>query len=613
MAIVSCPECQKKLKVADTSIGKKVKCSCGNIFVAQESAAAVTPAVEPTPEKVFVSCTECGAKLKVGTGSLGKKMKCPKCAAVFVANLPEEAPPPMPKAPVPPTIDEDEDAPVKAKAKAKAKDDEDDLFAFAQSESGGEDKDESLSGLDDDAPPPPKVKAVTKVDDDDDEEEAPKAKPKAKKLDDDDDDDDKPKSKGKKPPPPSSGKKDEPLKYPSRILVNLLVFLMLLGFIGAFAGVLFVERKMLVDYGWPAEGKIEKPRKGPNPQVNNKKGGEEDKNKVGDREKTERDWLTEYRKTPPKEKFVSAELAHEAGVSAFAFAPTSASLVTVAGSSEKEGVKIWDLKDRTSKAIDVAIPTNRAVAAVSPSGELLAIGRDKDKEGKELEVKVLKTDGSEVKSLTWPSEIPLNKEPMALRFTSDGKFLTLLVRDQAKGFEARSWDTTDWKEKQIDVQAKFGHAFFSHSGDLLYECANPGGVITIREIATDKTRTVQLKTTANWEDRATPDDKYYLNTKGGSASNELQLVKLEDGSSEKLGQENADVSRVQFSKDGKYLLYTVANATVKLIDLESKKQVWTAPSSATTYAFSPGGVFVARSEKSGVQLLAIDDLNSGKP
>ena len=33
------------------------------------------------PEKVYVGCTQCGAKLKVATTSLGKKMKCPKCGA----------------------------------------------------------------------------------------------------------------------------------------------------------------------------------------------------------------------------------------------------------------------------------------------------------------------------------------------------------------------------------------------------------------------------------------------------------------------------------------------------------------------------------------------------
>ena len=47
MAIVSCPECGKKLKIADTSIGKKVKGPCGHVFVA-EGDAAPTPAPAAT-------------------------------------------------------------------------------------------------------------------------------------------------------------------------------------------------------------------------------------------------------------------------------------------------------------------------------------------------------------------------------------------------------------------------------------------------------------------------------------------------------------------------------------------------------------------------------------
>src|SRR5687767_4700160 len=100
MAIVSCPDCGKKLKVADASLGKKVKCSNGHIFVAEEEApeaAAPKPAAAAVADKVMVACTECGAKLKVGTASLGKKMKCPKCTSVFVAKL--DAPPPPPPEP----------------------------------------------------------------------------------------------------------------------------------------------------------------------------------------------------------------------------------------------------------------------------------------------------------------------------------------------------------------------------------------------------------------------------------------------------------------------------------------------------------------------------------
>src|SRR5437588_638236 len=42
--IVSCPACDKKLKVATTSVGKSVKCPCGNVFVAHAAASEPAPA-----------------------------------------------------------------------------------------------------------------------------------------------------------------------------------------------------------------------------------------------------------------------------------------------------------------------------------------------------------------------------------------------------------------------------------------------------------------------------------------------------------------------------------------------------------------------------------------
>src|SRR5262245_54380947 len=95
MAIISCPECSKKLKTADTSIGKKVKCACGHIFVAvADQASTPVPAKAPSivsPEKVFIACSQCQAKLLVPTTSLGKKMKCPKCDNVFITTIREYA------------------------------------------------------------------------------------------------------------------------------------------------------------------------------------------------------------------------------------------------------------------------------------------------------------------------------------------------------------------------------------------------------------------------------------------------------------------------------------------------------------------------------------------
>ncbi len=261
MAIVSCPECSKKLKVADAAVGKKVKCSCGNVFLAQTDAGAAPPAKKPaaatapglTPEKVYVGCTECGAKLKVATTSLGKKMKCPKCAAVFTANIDEAdaaAPSPPKKKAAPPPAEE------KPKAKAKpavSDDDMDDLLNFAQEDAAKTPDDSPFGDMDaEDESPKAKGKAAKKADPDDDafEDDMPKPKGKAKKADPDDDEDEdddpkaKSKSKGKPGKPPPRGKDDEdedaadkkPV-YPRRTLLNVFVFVLLALYLGLFASV----------------------------------------------------------------------------------------------------------------------------------------------------------------------------------------------------------------------------------------------------------------------------------------------------------------------------------------------------------------------------------------
>jgi uncharacterized protein (TIGR03067 family) len=242
MAIVSCPDCSKKLKVADASVGKKVKCSCGNVFVAHappspsgrgvrgEGASAPAKAAAP-PEKVVVACTECGAKLKVATASLGKKMKCPKCASAFVASSDEEiaSPPPKPK----------------AKAKSVSDDDMDDLFSFAEKDAANESDDDEVK---------PKAKPVKKADPDEDDV-APKWKSKKQADPDEDDDEPMPKSKfGKKPakPAPSDEDDDEADQkpvYPRRTLLNLFVFLLLIGFVTFFALVFIGD--IIPDLGLP--------------------------------------------------------------------------------------------------------------------------------------------------------------------------------------------------------------------------------------------------------------------------------------------------------------------------------------------------------------------------
>ena len=284
MAIVSCPECSKKLKVADTSVGKKVKCSCGQVFVAETEAATPPPkkpaAAAAAVEKVIVACTECGAKLKVAMTSLGKKMKCSKCAEVFVAALEEEieeAPPPPPPAkksakPVKPvSIDDDdeEEAPKpKSKAKAKpAKDDDEDMDAFlnyAAEESQAETEEPEL---DDDL-----------GDDEDDDEEAfaaPKGKPGKKPQFEDEEIPDWRKPKGKKPafeeeesdwkPAKKSARpvravdddddddaprRAGPPQYPSRTGATLFTLFLLLLYVGFFA-VIFLEVLKPEDFGIP--------------------------------------------------------------------------------------------------------------------------------------------------------------------------------------------------------------------------------------------------------------------------------------------------------------------------------------------------------------------------
>ncbi len=105
--VVSCPECQRKLKVAPDSLGKKVRCPDGHVFVAQASAEALAPA-----DVIVVHCTGCGTKLKVPASAQGRKMKCSSCAAVFVVGGAAPPPPPLPVVVEPePLVEEDAELP----------------------------------------------------------------------------------------------------------------------------------------------------------------------------------------------------------------------------------------------------------------------------------------------------------------------------------------------------------------------------------------------------------------------------------------------------------------------------------------------------------------------
>jgi predicted Zn finger-like uncharacterized protein len=107
--LVTCPQCQKKLKVAETSIGKSVKCPCGNVFKAEVDEPVEASPAAPSGGTMVVTCDECQTRLKVPASAQGRKMKCSKCGATFVVGAAEEstvtpaktrpAPPPRPAPP----------------------------------------------------------------------------------------------------------------------------------------------------------------------------------------------------------------------------------------------------------------------------------------------------------------------------------------------------------------------------------------------------------------------------------------------------------------------------------------------------------------------------------
>jgi hypothetical protein len=137
---------------------------------------------------VVVNCTKCQKKLKIPDELLGKKVKCPTCSAVFTAEasegVEEEKTIPKPAAKKPPVEDEDDDVPA-PKAKRKPADDDDDEGVTSKPskrKTADDDDDE------DEAPKRPSKRKA--ADDDDDEDDAPRRKSKRRGDDDDDDDDD---------------------------------------------------------------------------------------------------------------------------------------------------------------------------------------------------------------------------------------------------------------------------------------------------------------------------------------------------------------------------------------------------------------------------------------
>jgi predicted Zn finger-like uncharacterized protein len=100
--LVTCPACQRKLKIAPASVGKPVKCPCGNVFkppVEEDEPVVAALPVDPEPPAVLiVSCEGCGTKLKVPASAAGRKMKCSKCGTTFEVKA--GATPPPTEAPI---------------------------------------------------------------------------------------------------------------------------------------------------------------------------------------------------------------------------------------------------------------------------------------------------------------------------------------------------------------------------------------------------------------------------------------------------------------------------------------------------------------------------------
>jgi uncharacterized protein (TIGR03067 family) len=606
MAVVSCPECSKRLKVADTSLGKKVKCSCGNIFVAEEGngglAAPKKPAAVVAPEKVFVSCSECGSKLKVATTSLGKKMKCPKCASVFIANIEDEEPPPPPRKVVktaPPPDDDDEEAPSsrpKAKAKPKKNEEEmDALFSFAQAEAEADDQgaifDEERSTVDDD---------------DDEEEIRPKAKPPAKGKarpvkprydDDDDDDEDEAPPKKRKPvaAPPA-----KPV-YPSRLLVNIFVFFMLLAYVGFFVSVEYFG----VDLGLKKTRPIVQPKK-----KDDRPSEPAWADRLAARQKEEKEWSSAFPPRPDVPGGVLAIWKPETSNAPLdlAFAVGSPTLASLASDNDKVSVQLWDLKTlKPGKSFPASIAAEPgARMTFSPKGDLIAAIAKRDKA-----VKIWQTsDGKELKSLS------LEKDPEDIVFSSDGKHLLVQSGNAVEGMDVIQWNIADWKNSKFNKDsAKDVVYLLSPAGDKIVEIQTTQKKLFIHELDSGKKQEVKDIPERSYQGaRLSPAGTHLaLSAKDGEGSESVQTLSLEPGKTPiELSVEKMPVDRLTFSWNGKYVAYTVEGdmGQVKIFEIAPPKLRWSGP--ARAFAFSPGGAFIALAQADSVQLLSFEEMIAAK-
>ncbi len=134
-----------------------------------------------------VSCPKCQRKSRVPDSLVGKKVKCPGCAEIFVANL--NGPAAAPKKPAPAKKEEEEDdggtyEVVREGKKRRRDDDDDDDERVADKPIS-----RRRAGDDDDDEDKPR-KSRTRRDDDDDDDDRVSTRRRRYSRDDDDDDDD---------------------------------------------------------------------------------------------------------------------------------------------------------------------------------------------------------------------------------------------------------------------------------------------------------------------------------------------------------------------------------------------------------------------------------------
>jgi len=80
MAQVRCPGCDRSVKLTAQNAVKKVKCTCGQVFVMPALPRPTQPAAQAAPIKF--NCPSCATLLQVAASFAGQQSVCP-CGAQF--------------------------------------------------------------------------------------------------------------------------------------------------------------------------------------------------------------------------------------------------------------------------------------------------------------------------------------------------------------------------------------------------------------------------------------------------------------------------------------------------------------------------------------------------